>query len=294
MPTVMALRGSKSTYLSAEATLAQARQLQVRPVSFAPPQSLDKQVDVSLERINGWPVYTVSPRGSATQRRGSSHQVLYLHGGSWIHEISPFHWRFIAALTVDTGATFTVPIYPLAPLGTAATVVPAVGALAAALIADGGADSVTLMGDSAGGTIALAAAQHLRDSGSPAPRRIILLSPAVDLTFSDPRIAELADSDPWLATPGLRATADLWRGDLPLTDPLVSPLFGDLAGLSPIAVLSGTRDILNADARALQRALQHTATVDLIERDGLLHVYPLLPIPEAAEARRSIGALLAP
>ncbi|WP_264079185.1 alpha/beta hydrolase, partial [Mycobacterium szulgai] len=72
--------------------------------------------------------------------------------------------------------------------------------------------------------------------------------------------------------------AEQWRGDLPVDDPRCSPLAGDLAGLGPLTVFSGTRDILNPDARALvQKAGAAGVAVDYHERSGLLHVYPLLP-----------------
>jgi acetyl esterase/lipase len=74
----------------------------------------------------------------------------------------------------------------------------------------------------------------------------------------------------------------------------VSPLFGDLTGIGRITLFSGTHDITNADAHALARrarAAQHP--FDLHERPNLLHVYPLLPIPEGAEARRLIARIVA-
>jgi acetyl esterase/lipase len=295
MPAVMALRGSKRRYSSAAATLAQAEQLRLRPVSYAPPKSIDKWVDVSVQRVNGWPVYVLAPRWGAPRPGTPQRQAVYVHGGSWIHEISPFHWRFIADLSSATGTTFTVPIYPLAPLGTAETVIPAISDLTADLMGRFGAGNVTLVGDSAGGTIALAVALSLRDRGYDAIRHCILISPAVDLSFTDPHIPALALNDPWLAVPGLRATAGLWRGGLPIDDPMVSPLYGDLAGLPPLTVFTGTFDILNADAKALHRhALNARHPINYVESAGLLHVYPLLPMREASEAKAVIRAILAP
>jgi len=139
-------------------------------------------------------------------------------------------------------------------VGAAATVVPAIADMVAELVAEVGAENVTIMGDSAGGTITLAVAMRLRDRGLPAPHGTILISPALDLALTDPAIARIAPRDPWLAAAGPRAVAQLWRGELPLDDPLVSPLHGDLSGLAPIILFSGTRDIFNADARSLAQS----------------------------------------
>jgi acetyl esterase/lipase len=282
------LRGSKRTHRSESATLEQVHALQLRPESYTPPKGLDRKVAISVRQVDGWPLYDVGPRDIPVRTR-----VLYLHGGSWYHQISPFHWRLIAGLAATTGTTFTVPIYPLVPLGTAAAVVRVATDLAAASIAEVGAANTSIMGDSAGGTIVLAVALQLRDRGLPAHRATVLISPALDLTFTDPRIAEIEPTDPWLAVPGPRAVARLWAGELALDDPIVSPLYGDLNGLAPVTMFSGTRDITNADARALvSKAEDADISVDYYEAEAMIHVYPLLPIPEGKQARAVIRSLL--
>ena len=233
-------------------------------------------------------MYTVRPRGAVSGRR-----ALYCHGGAWFLEIMAVHWQLIARLAAATGTQFSVPIYPLLPAGNAAEVIPAISGLAAELLAEAGAENVTLIGDSAGGAMAMSVALQLRDRGLPAPHAIILISPALDLAFSDPSIAEAAPHDPVLGVPGLRAVAPLWCGELSLDDPLVSPLCGNLSGLAPITLFSGTRDVLNADARQLvRRAAEAQVPLDYHEAAGLCHVYPLLPIPEAREAQAVMERVL--
>ena len=146
----------------------------------------------------------------------------------------------------NTGATVIVPIYPLVPQGTAGTVVPAMADLISSQIDQHGAENVSVYGDSAGGAIALAAVQELVRRGDPVPSHMVLISPALDLTFSNPAI-QFVD-DPVLSglLPTLHKNAQLWAGDLDLTDPLVSPLFGSLAGLPPTAVYSGSLEITRA------------------------------------------------
>ena len=289
MPFVIRLRGSKRRYSSAERTLARVEELRLRPKSFEPPHSLSRIVDVRRREVGGWPVYELSPlRSDAPSRR-----ALYLHGGSFVYEISSQHWQLAAYLAIETDARVIVPIYPLAPAGTALGTVTGCADLAEALIAEVGADNVTVLGDSAGGCMALATGLLLRDRAEgPAPAsapRLILISPVLDLSLTDPRVAELAVDDPWLAIPGSRVTGELYRGDLPIDHPLVSPIHGELSGLGPIAQYSGTRDMLNADAQRLV-ALARTAghPLEYHEVAGMIHVYPLLPIPEATAAKRSM------
>ena len=200
---------------------------------------------------------------------------------------------FVAELAATTGVGFTVPIYPLAPIGTAAQVIPTMTDLAAELSETHGADRLTLLGDSAGGTIALASAMQLRDRGLPAPRHTVLISPALDLSFTDPAMVAIAATDPWLDIPGPRAAAEMWRGALPVDDPRVSPMHGDLSGLSPVTLFTGTRDVVNADAREFRRRAKAAGlALDYHEVPKMLHDYPLMPTPEGRAARSVIAAVL--
>jgi len=281
MPLVMTLRGAKRRYSSAERTLARVNELRAHPRSWAPPPGLASKVRIEETVAGGIPVYTVGPLDGTASRF-----ALYLHGGSYVFQIAPQHWTLIADLVATAGIRFTVPIFPLAPGATAASIVPAMTHLAATLIAERGARSFGLFGDSAGGGMALAVAQQLRDRGFPAPRATVLISPWLDISGTDPRLAEISPRDPWLAVPGSRAAGDLYRGELSEFDPLVSPLYGNLLGLGPITMFSGTRDILNADAhRFVDAAARARVDVDFHEVPEMIHVYPLLPIPEAKAAR---------
>lgn len=286
MPAVMTLRGSKRVFSSAEAMQRKlARQAAGRPPRSSPPARLSKTVDIRVLTIAGWTVYEISPKDTTPPRR-----ALYLHGGCYVFEIALQHWLFVARLAVETNTRFLVPIYPLAPLETASTIVPKATDLAADLIAQVGADNTSILGDSAGGGMALAVAMQLRDRGIAPAHSTVLISPWLDITGTDPQLAVIAPRDPWLAVPGSHFAGGVYRGSLPETDPLVSPIYGSLTGLGPITMFSGTRDILNADAtKFLSLAQTAAVTIDYHEVPGMIHVFPILPIPEAAAARSVIA-----
>ena len=284
MPVVLWLRGSKKTYSTAQNTRDEVAGLLVRPKSFNPPSRLDRKVDLSVRDVGGWRVYEVTPKGSAPVRR-----ALYLHGGAYIHEITSGMWSLVAKTAVATSTRLTVAIYPLAPLGVAEHVVPAATDLAAEIIAEVGADHTALLGDSAGGGMTLAVVLQLRDRGLAAPYRTVLISPWLDVSLTAPDIPELAAKDHFLAPPGLVAAGELYRGELPAEDPRVSPINGDLSGLGPITLFSGTHDTLHSDAkRFVPLAREAGVSIDYHEAPGMLHEYPLFPIPEAKRARQTI------
>lgn len=262
-----------------------ARQAAGRAPNSRPPARLAKTVDIRELSIDGWTVYEISPKGKTPPRR-----ALYLHGGCYVFEIALQHWLFVARLAVETDTRFLVPIYPLAPAETADTIVPKATALASALIDEVGARNTSILGDSAGGGMALAVAMQLRDRGIEAPHSTVLISPWLDITGTDPQLAVIAPHDPWLAVPGSHFAGGVYRGPLSETDPRVSPIYGKLSGLGSLTMFSGTRDILNADAtRFLSLADAAGLTVDYHEVPGMIHVFPILPIPEGTAARAVVA-----
>lgn len=285
---VITLRGSKWRFSSAERTLRQIERLQAHPASFAPPPSIARRVDLERRDVDGWPVFTVRPKNA----RPTGH-VVYLHGGCYVFEIDPIHWGLIAKLAVEAHVTVVVPIMPLAPRGVASSVVPRVADLVEALVADAAVSHVSIVGDSSGGGMALATAQVLRDRGVPRLHGTVLISPWLDISGTDPRLAEIAPRDPWLAVPGTRAAGALYQAELAVDDPLVSPIHGSLIGLGHITMFSGTRDILNADAaRLVARAEAEDVPLDYHEGEGMIHNYPILPMPEGDAARALIVAAI--
>lgn len=276
---VIRLRGSKRDFRSAERTLARIQRQVEHPAPFAPPAKLG----ASRREWRGWPVFEAGPAESPSR-------ALLLHGGVYCYEIDPFHWRLVDDLVRRTGVRFTIPIMTLAPLATADVTVPLVADLAEELIRDVGESRVSIIGDSSGGGMALAVAMMLRDRGHSPLHGLVLSAPWLDISGKDPRLAELDPLDPWLAVPGTHAAGELYRGDLAEDDPLVSPLFGSLEGLGPITLFCGTRDILLADAERFI-PLARAAGIELDARigQGMIHNFPLLPIPEGAAARMIIA-----
>lgn len=280
-PVLLRATRANEPYVSAQGAEDRIRERELRPAAFHPPKNLRRDVAVTVRREGATTVYTVTPTSP-----GPRGHVIYAHGGGWVHEIRRQHWALIAQIAAEANTTVTVPIYDLLPHGDAeATNALVVGLFQAAEAEHG---EVRLAGDSAGGQIALSAALTLRDLGHEGVRTV-LISPALDLTLSHPEIPAVLPHDPWLGIDGTRLLARRWAGDLPLTDPRVSPLAGDLRGLGPMLVLTGTHDILSPDARLLvSKATESAVEATVLERQGGVHVFPLLPTRVGAAARARI------
>nr|WP_231703757.1 alpha/beta hydrolase [Arthrobacter sp. zg-Y179] len=220
--------------------------------------------------------------------------VLYLHGGSYISPISTWHWRFIARLAA-AGHRVEVPLYGLAPDYSHRDAPALLASVYRRLLEDYDSQDVAFMGDSAGGGLALAFAQQLSEWSLPQPRRLILLSPWVDVAMENPELAAVEAVDPWLSRAGLRVAARAWASGDALTDPRVSPVNGTLSGLPPTDLFVGTHDLPYPDVLKLERLLKSAGIpVSLHIADGGVHVYPLLPVPEGMAAKKKILELLQP
>ena len=266
------------------ATVERARQRIAAPKgSNEPPVGLRTRHDVRTRPVQGFPCTTVAPRNGGTGRT-----VVYLHGGSYTGEIAPQHWALISKLA-DAGVRVEVPLYGLAPQHTHREAYPFVTEVYRDLLAEVDASAVTVAGDSAGGGLALGFAQTLAAEQLPQPRRLVLLSPWLDLTLSHPGLPALEPRDPWLNIDGTVEAGKVWAGGDDPTQPRLSPINGPLAGLAPMDVYVGTHELCLPDALLLQeRAATAGAELRLTVCPGAVHVYPLVPAPEGRAAARRI------
>jgi monoterpene epsilon-lactone hydrolase len=239
----------------------------------------DRSWEVETRDI-GFPVHVIQPR-----RGGVTRTIYYCHGGGYMAPIDPFHVRYATRLARAINARIVMPDYPLAPQHTWRDSHDALVADAARWAGEPG--GIVLAGDSAGGGMALAVAQSMRDRDLVPATHLVLHAPWVDLTTSTPETASLGDYDPWLFLGKIEAYARWWAGsEADLGRPEVSPGLADLAGLPPAIQLYGTRDLLSPGCRLLaRRAADAGWDLTSIEEPDLLHVYGLLPfIPEADRA----------
>lgn len=236
---------------------------------------------------HGFPVFSLRPAGTTPTRT-----LLYLHGGGYVGDVDRFHWRLVATLARRLGVRVVLPAYPLAPEHTWRDAHPPLLDLADQVAIES-PQGVVLMGDSAGGGLALALAQQLADRPGPQPTGLVLVSPWVDLTSSTPGTREASARDPWLRFTKLDLYASWWAGEDDRRRAEISPLFGDLSRLPRTLVLCGTRDTLWPQvAELVRRAADAGAPMTYVEEPGLLHVYPLLPVPEGKRAVEQVVAWL--
>ena len=223
--------------------------------------------------------------------------LLYLHGGSFAFRFPNLHAAFAARLCRLLGARALLPDYRLAPEHPFPAAPDDCHAAYRWLLGRGcPPGSLVLMGDSAGGCLALVTLHRARRCAEPQPACAVLLSPAVDCTFDSPSMVDNEGLDPLFRMSDLLV---LRRHYVPspqlYTDPEVSPLFADFAGFAPLLLQASSSEMLRDEAvRAAHKARAAGVDVELELWPDAPHVFQVAPfLPESAHALHRIGAFVA-
>ena len=224
--------------------------------------------------------------------------ILYFHGGSYMAEIMQEHWNFLEKVINSTGATVILPDYPLAPKHNYKDVFDMVVPLYNEIVSKINLENLVVMGDSAGGGLALALEEKIvADTKSLStqndseeinqgeigmnqdyklPAKTILISPWLDVRLENPKINEVKKLDKDLNKDTLKLAGIAYAGEDGLNSYLVNPIDGDLSKLKNITIFTGTYDILNPDVHILvQKAEEQGISINIKEYEGASHIWIL-------------------
>lgn len=213
--------------------------------------------------------------------------LFYIHGSDFWNAPTRFHYAFIKKLSNKLGAQLIFPVYPKAPAHTAVDIQKMLLDRYMYLLEEKGitADKIIFVGDAAGGGIALSLLQKIKYQTLPMPKQAFLISPWIDVTNSNGEIDVIQPYDKVLNADALRDKGEQYAGDLELTHPAVSPIYGDLTGLCRITVFAGSREIFCADVNRLKEiADEFELDIDVNVFKNQMHFFVGLPIPEAETA----------
>lgn len=207
--------------------------------------------------------------------QGAERMILYFHGGVYVIGSATSSVGLVGDLVRRTGGRAITLDYRLAPEDPYPAALDDACAAYKDLLAQGIAPSqIALVGESAGGGLAVATLLTLRDAGVPLPSCAYVMSPYVDLTLSGATLIEKSALDPLLTPEGLRARVADYVGGADAADPLISPIFGDLNGLPPLLIQAGSHEVLLSDAvRLAGRAAVCDVPVTLEVTPGVPHVF---------------------
>ena len=238
-------------------------------------QTLATQANVTIDagKIAGVAVYRVAPKGGARPPHGS-HVFLYVHGGAYVFGGGDAAVPEAAAISAFAGIPAVAVDYRMPPDHPFPAAVDDVVAVYRNLLEDHAPGQIAIGGTSAGGGLSLAAIHKFKALALPVPGAVYLGTPWADLTDTSDSLHTLEGIDRILVTYDgmLAAAAKLYADGTPLTDPLISPVYGDFTGFPPTYLVTGTRDMLLSDTARVHRKLKTAGVVaDLNVYEGLSH-----------------------
>jgi acetyl esterase/lipase len=245
---------------------------------------MSRKVTVELGDLRNMAAEWIRP----VDRTNVKGAILYCHGGGYVVGGLSTHRALVAELALATGSDALLFDYRLAPEHPFPAGLDDALRAYLFLLENYPPHQIVFAGDSAGGGLALALMMRLRDQKLPLPSGALLMSPYADLTFSGATIASRAEAEVVIDPSFMPLWADWYTAGQPRNHPLISPLFGDYAGLPPMLIQVGTDEVLLDDSvRVAEKARAAGVTVELEQWPGMFHVWQFF-FPWLREARRAV------
>jgi acetyl esterase/lipase len=212
------------------------------------------------------------------QTKANAPLILYIHAGGFVCGSARANATAVLPTCHLSGCNAIAVDYSLAPEFVFPTQLIEIETVYRTLISSGHSpDRIIVIGDSAGGALALSSLYRWRRLGLPMPAGLALLSPILDAHAESDTHLALKGRDPLFAANGAQNFAQCFRiyaGAGDCADPEVSPLAGDPSGLPPALLHVGTREVLLGDsARFSEKARQAGVDVSLRVFDGMFHLF---------------------
>lgn len=234
------------------------------------PQQMQQTCKVEVKTYKNRNIFIITPKKGAS----TDLNILYFHGGSYVAEASENHWKFIEKTVENTGATLIMPDYPLTPKYNYKDVFEMVEPLYNEITKNVDTSNLVVVGDSAGGGLALGLEQKLVEEGIELPQKTILISPWLDVRMNNENINEIQKIDKELDKEKLILAGIAYAGEDGMESYLVNPIEGNLIGLKNIVIMIGTEDILNPDVKIFeQKARKAKSYITVKEYQGAPHIW---------------------
>lgn len=227
-------------------------------------------------------------------KKDSKNLVIYIHGGAFVSGPCAHHWDSLAEIAKASQQTIWMCNYPKAPEHQIGEIMKNIEAVYEKALQQFDSQNITLMGDSAGGTISILLIQKLLEQNKSIPKQLIAISPVVDASLDHPEVLEIEKNDIMLSPKGVMSAKRMCLGSDELKNMIISPLHGNLKGFPKSTFFIASYDITSPDAMHFAQSLKaNGCKVDVNIGEKMPHIWPLLPVMiDAKNARKKIIELL--
>lgn len=244
-----------------------------------PLEQLRKDMGVTMrpDKIGGVPVFILSPQSTPPDNK--ERVLLHFHGGGYVLNPGEAGTQE-AILMAGLGGFKVISVdYRMAPDFPYPAAIDDAIAVYRELLATTPAEKIGVFGTSTGGAMALILGLRAKAEGLPLPAAIAAGTPWTDLAkvgdtyFTNEGVDNVIYSyDGWI-----KDAVAVYAKGRDLTDPMLSPVYGDLKGFPPTLLTSGTRDIFLSNTIRMHLKLREAgASADLIVFEGMAHAQYLM------------------
>lgn len=210
--------------------------------------------------------------------------ILFIHGGAYISGPAQHHWDSFQVILKQTNCSAWMCDYPKAPEHKISEISNNVDAIYQEALKNYSANQIILLGDSVGGALIAALTQRLIQKGIELPKKIILISPVMDATMTNPEIDAIDQKDPMLSKAGVLSGKKMCVGEEDLSNAIISPLNGSFDGFPKTIMFVAEHDITYPDQLiAIQKMEKSGVNVEVINGKKMPHIWPLLPVMKEAK-----------
>lgn len=235
--------------------------------------------------LGGVPVELVSHPQNPTDRI-----VFYVHGGGFVVGSVKTRRMFTAYIANKLGCNVAAPEYRLAPEHPFPAAPLDCFAAYRAICREYGAGRVILLGESAGGNLALSVLLQIKAAGLPMPAAALCIAPCVQFDQSFPSYTQNRETEAMVDRLPEEVFAAYLRDPAAVRDPLAAPYYGDFTGCCPICLWASRSEVLRDDSVFLYEKLRRAGhPCSLYLRDKMIHTWLIIPyIPEARRDLKTV------
>ncbi|MFT6338321.1 MAG: acetyl esterase/lipase [Saprospiraceae bacterium] len=218
------------------------------------------------------------------QDNASGKLLIFIPGGAFISGPAKHHWDTIQELSQQTNHTIWMCDYPKAPENKISEISANIDLIYKTAMEQYDANRISLIGDSVGGTLVTALTQRLVQRNIELPNKIILVSPVMDATMSNPSIDEIDSIDPMLSKAGVLSAKKMCTENDDLENVMISPINGSFDEFPVTILFLAEHDITYPDQLlAVQELEKAKVVVEVIKGKGMPHIWPFLPVMKEAK-----------
>src|SRR5262245_53393275 len=201
-----------------------------------------ENVTIRQEIIESVPCYWFKPEKTANTNR----LIIYLHGGCFVLGSIESHRALVSHISENLALPILFVEYSLAPEKPFPAAVNEIERVYKHVLSRYPDDDIILMGDSAGGGLAVSVISDFNERGFRQPIYLVMRSPWVDLTCNNDSLLKNKDTDPILTKKALENYASMYVGDSTL--PEADPIENMNGNYPPTLILVSSSEILLDDS----------------------------------------------